>query len=225
MRVESENRPVLGQIYAQYEGVQGWERFFYRVTGSSLFIGGTILVLNAAGNQFPVEYALPPLILSSALTLPQIMSRRSTSLIAYEIARLEGVTVKNHLDIDGEKRLVNKAITISQPISPLQLTKVFNLQLLRADHTEYQLHQKVTEEQKQLFDSFDTLVEQELGYSPARARKTAGALELARFRWQQVLQNPLHPGYYQDFAQDMLSQIGARRSKLPSTFIRGETSA
>lgn len=218
MRIESENKPVLGILYAQYEGVRRWERLFDKTIGGSLFIGGAILIINAATDRLPAEYAIPAAILSSLLIIPHFRLSRLTSSLIFEIARLEGVGVKNRLTIGQEKRLMDKAVRISQPISPPQLTKVFNLQLLRLDHTEYQLHQKVAEEQKQLFDSFDTLAERELRYSPARVRKTAGALELTRFKWQQVLQNPFLATSYQEFAEDMLYQIGARRARLPSTF-------
>lgn len=216
MRIESENKPVLGILYAQYEGPRGWERLFDKTIGGSLLIGGTILIINAATDRLPVEYAIPAAILSSLLIIPHFRLSRLTSSLIFEVARLEGVGVKNRLTIGQEKRLMDKAVRMSQPISPPQLSTMFRL--LRQGHTEYQLHQRVAEEQKELFNSFDTLAEKELLYSPARVRKTAGALELARFKWQQVLQNPLYPGYYQNFAENMLYQIGARRARLPSTF-------
>lgn len=94
---------------------------------------------------------------------------------------------------------MDKVVRMSQPISPPRLSTMFKL--LRQSLTEYQLYQKVAEEQKQLFDSFDTLAEKELRYSPARVRKTAGALELVRFKWQQVLQDPLPPRHYQTLSK------------------------
>lgn len=216
MRIESENKPVLGLLYAQYEGPRRWERLFGNVIGGSLFIGGAILIINAATDRLPVEYAIPAAILSSLLIIPNFRLSRLTSSLAFEVARLEGVGGENRLTFGQEKRLMDKAVRMSRPISPPQLGTMFRL--LRQGHTEYQLHKKVADEQERLFVSFDTLAEREFRYSPARVRKTAGALELARFRWQQVLQNPLQPGYYQNFAEDMLSQIGARRARLPSTF-------
>lgn len=216
MRIESENKPVLGILYARYEGVRRWEQLFDKTIGGSLFIGGAILIINAATDRLPVDYAIPAAILSSLLIIPTFRLSRLTSSVIFEVARLEGVGVENRLIFGQEKRLMDKAVRMSQPISPPQLSTMSKL--LKQSHTEYQLRQQMTEEQKHQFDSFDALAEKDLGYSPARMRKTAGALELARFRWQQVLQNPLYPTHYQNFAEDMLSQIGARRAKLPSTF-------
>lgn len=183
----------------------------------------TVLEIPQLISDSPLPLAL--VIPTAAFTIDYFIKNR-TNRITGEIARLEHQPIKDNFDLNREKGLNDKAVAAGTTISPKSAKY---LQVKEEQLREQATIDSANEERQKALNGFDGTI-QALFWedtSRDRQRKEAGALELARFGWRNVLDKALSDPTIRDteqirhtagYTRTMLSQIGSMRAKLPSRF-------
>ncbi len=229
MLIKEEER-ALGPIYAEYEKLRTKEKLTALPVALALGTEGALFtatwVASMTGHTKELTELLNPSILSFftvgwlTAVLPifwNISYGNETSKLAVAIADLEGISLENWRDVWREKRLNNKTIQLAGVISP----SINPLQILTQPVLELNFKEMANMEHKQdsIFAKFDAKSKRLSSDPPTRSRKTAGALELARFKWQEVLeQDSFLPPFRERYAEEMIGRIGRKRFTLPSSF-------
>lgn len=226
MIIESRGPKSLGQLYANYETYRSG-RLIYGYPLTTVWavelaqLTETIFLPNAP-RLLPTDLSMFcgyfSLLLLMRLQMAALGNLATTRLIASQ----EGVnfpqekSFRNFTTVLKEVRLNDRTIILARQISPPKANKKHR----SLEYPPYQILREAGQEQSLLFNKFDQRAAKLFTDEQATARKTAGALELARYKWQaQLSQAPTYPPtYWQLYAKDMVDLIGDRRAKLPSTF-------